>query len=276
MRLFYKMANLIASPILVILQNRELLMQLLVRDIVSKYRGTYLGVFWLILQPLLMLVLYTFVFGYVFNGKFREDQAESTVQYALGIYIGLNLFHFLSEVLSISPSIIILNKNLVKKVVFPIELLPFVTVASSSVYFIISQGLAIFASFFIGDIDVFGMFWILVIYFPFVILCVGMSWIVSSIGTFVTDTSSFMRFAVLALMFASAVFYPAKDIPEPAWSVMKYNPLIHVIEMSRSVILWNEGISQIALFYLYGLSIAVFYLGYMIFVKLKKHYADVL
>ena len=264
------------GPITSILRHRELLLQFLIRDIESKYRGTYLGGLWIVLQPILMLVLYTFVFGFVFNGRFKEEGTETTLQYALGIYLGLNLFQFLSEVLSISPTIVQQNRNLVKKVVFPLEILPIVTVGSSSVYFFISQGLAILASFFIGEMTIIGLIWVLVIYLPFVLLCLGVSWFVSAIGVFVTDTSSFMRFSVMALMFASAVFYPAKDIPIEAWSILKFNPLIHVIEMSRSIILWDEKVGYGQIAYLYVSSILIFLFGYLIYRKLAKYYADVL
>ncbi len=264
------------GPITIILRHRELLLQLLVRDIESKYRGTYLGALWIIVQPILMLCLYTFVFGFVFNGRFKDEGVETTLQYAMGIYLGLNLFQFLSEVLSVSPSIIQQNRNLVKKVVFPLEILPIVTVGSSSVYFFVSQGLAIFASFFIGEMSLVGVLWVLIIYLPFVLLCLGVSWLVSAVGVFVTDTVSFMRFSVMSLMFASAIFYPAKDIPSEAWIILKFNPLIHVIEMSRSIILWDEKIGYGQLAYLYVSSIIIFYFGYVFYRKLAKHYADVL
>lgn len=259
-----------------LIRHRALLRQFTERNVELRHKGSHLGLIWSFLNPLLMLGLYVFVFGFVFGGKFNGRAGETRVDYALGIFVGLSLFHFLGEVLGVSPTVIVSNPNFVKKVVFPLEILPVATVGASFVHFLISIALTLLGIVFFGPGPNLGMLWLPVIFVPVLLLSLGLAWFCSAMGTFFRDINQLTAFLSMALMFASAVFYPAKSIPPQAWSILKFNPLIHAIELSRATALWGTPINLHHLTYLYGSGALCFAGGYWVFFKLRPAFADVL
>ena len=143
--------------------HRELLWQFTLRNVELRHKGSHLGLIWSFLNPLLMLGLYVLVFGYIFGGSFGILPHETRVDYALGIFLGLTLFHFVSEVLGISPSIIVGNPNFVKKVVFPLEILPAANVGGAVFHMLISLGLALLSLLIFGSGFSSGILWLPVI-----------------------------------------------------------------------------------------------------------------
>ncbi len=259
-----------------LLRHRSLLWQFTQRNVELRHKGSHLGLIWSFLNPLLMLGLYVFVFGFVFGGKFGARAGETRVDYALGIFVGLSIFHFLGEVLGVSPSVIVGNPNFVKKVVFPLEILPVATVGASFVHFLISIGLTVLGIVFFGPGPTIGMLWLPVIFIPILLLSLGLAWFCAALGTFFRDINQLTSFLSMALMFASAVFYPASSIPTPAWAILRFNPLIHAIELSRATALWGTPMNWHHLTYLYATGAACFALGYWVFHKLRPAFADVL
>lgn len=259
-----------------LLRHRALLWQFIVRNVELRHKGSHLGLIWSFLNPLLMLGLYVFVFGYVFGGKFGARPGETRVDYALGIFVGLSVFHFLGEVLGVSPTVIVSNPNFVKKVVFPLEILPVATVGASFVHFLISIALTVFGIALLGPGPNAGMIWLPVIFLPVLMLALGLAWFCSALGTFFRDIGQLTSFLSMGLMFASAVFYPAANIPPAAWQILRFNPLIHAIELSRATALWGTAINFHHLAYLYAFGLAAFAGGYCVFRKLRPAFADVL
>lgn len=241
-----------------------------------RHKGSHLGLIWSFLNPFLMLGLYVFVFGFVFDGKFGAISTESKVDYALGIFVGLSLYHFVSEVLSVAPTVIVCNPNFVKKVVFPLEILPVASVGASFVHCLISILLALLGIALVGPGPTLGMLWIPVILLPVLILALGIGWFCSALGVFFRDINQLTAFLGLALMFASAVFYPASKIPPAAWAILRFNPLIHAIELSRNTVLWHSPVNYHHLGYLYTISIIITGAGYWAFRRLRPTFADVL
>lgn len=259
-----------------LIRHRALLRQFTERNVELRHKGSYLGIVWSLLNPLLMLGLYVFVFGFVFGGRFNGRPGETRVDYALGIFVGLSIFHFLGEVLGISPTVIVANPNFVKKVVFPLEILPVATVGASFVHFLISIALTILGITFFGPGPNLGMLWLPIIFIPILLLSLGLAWFCAAMGTFFRDINQLTAFLSMALMFASAVFYPAKSIPPQAWAVLRFNPLIHAIELSRATALWGTPINGHHLAYLYAIGAICFTGGYWVFFKLRPAFADVL
>ena len=257
-------------------RQRVLLWQFTQRNVEIRHKGSHLGLIWSLLNPLLMLGLYVFVFGFVFGGKFGAVSTESKVDYALGIFVGLSLFHFVGEVLGVAPTVIVCNPNFVKKVVFPLEILPVASVGASFVHCLISILLTLLGIALVGPGPTLGMIWIPVVVLPVLLLALGIGWLCSALGVFFRDINQLTAFLSTALMFASAVFYPASKIPPAAWTVLRFNPLIHAIELSRNAALWGSGINYHHLGYLYAISIVVAILGYCVFQKLRPAFADVL
>lgn len=259
-----------------LIQHRTLIWQLTVRNIELRHKGSYLGFTWSFIQPLLMLLLYVFVFGFIFGGKFGVLENESRVDYALGIFVGLSIFHFIGEILAISPTIIVGNPNFVKKVVFPLEILPVATLTSAFFHFAISLLLTLIGVVYFGPGFSLGIMWLPVVLLPVFMLALGASWFLAAIGVFFRDIQPATAFLSMAIMFSSAVFYPAASIPPAAWKFLRFNPLIHAIELSRASTLWNQDIHFTSLVYLYTIGVGSILVGYTVFKKLRPAFADVL
>ncbi|MDP2137325.1 MAG: ABC transporter permease [Candidatus Didemnitutus sp.] len=260
-------------------QHRELLWQFTLRNVELRHKGSHLGLIWSLLNPLLMLGLYVLVFGYIFGGSFGVLPQESRVDYGLGIFFGLTLFHFVAEVLGISPTIIVGNPNFVKKVVFPLEILPAASVLGAVFHMMISLALLTLGIVTVGPGLSTTALWLPVIMLPIVLLMLGVSWFFSALGVFFRDVGQMMQFLTMALMFASAVFYPAAKIvasSPAAWSVMRFNPVLLAIELARDAALWGRPINLNHLGYLFVVGIATCYLGHAAFRKMKPAFADVL
>lgn len=256
--------------------QRELLWQFTLRNVELRHKGSHLGLVWSFLNPILMLGLYVLVFGYIFGGKFGVRPGETRVDYALGIFLGLTLFHFVSEVLAISPAIIVSNPNFVKKVVFPLEILPAANVAGAVVHMLISLGLAVGSLLLFGTDFQIGVFWLPVIILPLILFCLGVAWLFSALGVFFRDLAQITQFCTMALMFSSAVFYSAQKIPPAAWTFMRFNPILLAIELARNAALWGRPLNFAHLAFLYGTGLATCYLGHFAFGRMKPAFADVL
>ena len=257
-------------------RHRDLLWQFTLRDIQLRHRGSFLGMLWAVLTPLLMMALYYFVFGLIFGRNYGVLEQESEIEFALGLFLSLNLYQFMAEVLMVAPLVIVNRPNLVKKVVFPLNIIPVATLGAALFHLLISLGL------FIVGLAVFGNgfnvnnLWFPVILLPLLFLTMGLSWLLASLGVFLRDISHIMQVVTTVILYASAVFYSASMVPAEIWEFLKFNPLIHIIELSRNVLLWNLSIDLNYLVYLYGLGLLTLFLGYGVFQKLKPAFADVL
>lgn len=257
-------------------QHRELLWQFTVRQVELRHKGSHLGLIWSILNPLLMLGLYILVFGYIFGGGFGVVADESRIVYGLGIFFGLTIFHFVAEVLGTGPGIIVSNPNFVKKVVFPLEILPASHVLGAVFHMLISLALLLLGILVLGPGLDLTAFWLPVIILPVILLMLGVTWVFSALGVFLRDVGQVMQFLTMALMFSSAVFYSAAKIPAAAWTYMRFNPVLLAIELARDAALWSRPINLTHLLYLYIIGFASCYLGYAAFRRMKPAFADVL
>ena len=257
-------------------RQRELLWQFSLREVELRHKGSHLGLIWSLLNPLLMLSLYVFVFGYIFNGRFGILPNETRVDYALGVFLGLSIFQFLAETIAISPNLIVVNPNFVKKVVFPLEILPASSVSAATFHLLISLTLVLLGVAIFGEGLGAGVLWLPVIVLPIAFFALGLAWIIAALGVFLRDLSQITNFLSLALMYASAVFYPAHKIPAALWQVLRFNPLLLAIEESRNAVLWHQPVNLHHLAYLYAVGFAACYFGHLIFRRLKPAFADVL
>lgn len=256
--------------------HRELLWQFTLRNVELRHKGSHLGLIWSFLSPLLMLGLYVLVFGYIFGGSFGILPGETRVDYALGVFLGLSIFHLLAETLGVSPTLIVGNPNFVKKVVFPLEILPVANVGAALFHMGISLALVLISMLLFGHGFGWGVLWLPVIILPLILLCLGVAWFFSALGVFFRDVGQVMQFITMALMFSSAVFYSAQKIPAAAWVWMRFNPVLLAIELARDAALWQRPLNTTHLAYLCATSIAACYLGHLAFKKMKPAFADVL
>lgn len=255
--------------------NWSLLKQFTWREVEKRYKGTTLGLLWSLITPILMLSVYTIVFGFIFGGSFGHP-GETKTQFALGLFCGLLFWDLIAATMAASPMLVINNSNFVTKVIFPLEILPVAMIASMLVHMVIGFGpLLLFILLSQGVIHVTALSVFLIV-IPVVFYTLGISWVLSAIGVFLRDIGAMMPAVITVLMFMSAIFFPITVIPE-AWRwVIMLNPAAVLISMARNAVVFNQWPD----FYLYGLqllfSLVVATVGYAFFMKVKSAFADVL
>ena len=270
------------APLVLLMKRQDLLWQFTKRNIQSGFRGSLLGVFWVVLSPLLMLALYTFVFGVVFGGSFEQSNAEGHLvrkdgaSYALGIFLGLSVMSLISGTLSSSATLIVSNPNFVKKVVFPLEVLPVAQVGNLAFNFSISLGLCLIGAILVGDGFCMAWIWLPLIILPSLFISLGIGWLLASLGVFFRDIAQLTQFLGMVLLYASGVFYSVGKIPETYWNFLKFNPILHIVDQLRQAILWQEIPDRNILIMLWISSLVVYQLGYWVFQRLRSDFADVL
>lgn len=258
-----------------LVKNRTLILSLTERQVHGRYRGSFMDLSWPFLNPLFMLAIYTFIFSVVFKARWNFG-SESKLEFALVLYLGLIIFNIFSECINYAPTLVLNNVNYVKRVVFPLEILPLVSIAASLFYALIS--LVIWMLVYIIAI---GPPSSTIVFLPFVIIpfslfTLGICWFLAAIGVYVRDISQVVSILTSALMFLSPVFYPIDSIPEPYQFIFKLNPLTPVIEQMRNIFMWGVLPSWKSLIFLSLASFFVAWLGFAIFQKLRKGFADVI
>ncbi|MEX0330281.1 MAG: ABC transporter permease [Puniceicoccaceae bacterium] len=257
-------------------QHRELLVGFTLRHIERQTKGSWLGLLWIFLNPLLMLALFTVVFGLIMGGQFGVTENPGPFDYPLGIFIGLTVMGLVTESMGQSPVLILSYQNLVQKVVFPLHILPPALVGSIFFRTLMSCLMALAAILLAGVSLTWQALWFPLILLPMLLLSLGLSYILSALGVYFRDSQHLMGFLGQVLFYASAVFYPSSRIPEPIYAWLKYNPVLQAIELSRDVLLWNIPIQLDKLVYLYLIGIISVALGYFGFSRLRNGFADVL
>ena len=267
------------EPIVSLFKHRELLWQFLLRNVKSRHRGSVLGALWLVMNPLLMLGLYVFAFGVIFGGRFTDSPNESTMDFALGIFLGLNVLGLISGVIGSAPSVIVGHSNFVKKVVFPLEILPAALTGALSYDLVIGFGLCLTGIVILGPGLTLSVFYVPVILGPVILMALGLSWFFSALGVFIKDIGHIGSFLGLALLYASGVFYSAKKAEAAApeiWKFLQWNPLLQVIDSLRQVTLWGGELDWWWVCYAWVFGIVVFVCGAWFFNRLRPAFADVL
>ncbi len=260
-------------------QKRSLLFQLTKRDVAGRYRGSALGLTWTLLNPLLLLAVYTFVFTVVFKarwGAIPMSSAQDTGMFAIILFTGLMLHMLVAECLVRAPSIILHNENLVKKVIFPLELFPVMLLASA----LFHQAM-VFVILLVAIVVVTGhlnetILYLPLIWLPFWCLLLGLTYIVASLGVYLRDIGQIMQLFITVLLFISPVFYPIEVLPVEYQRFMLINPLTTVIEQTRDVLLWGRAPHWNHLSIFAGISLLTLMIGIFWFQKTRKGFADVL
>lgn len=256
-------------------RNRELIKASTKREVLGRYRGSVMGILWSFFNPLFMLAVYTFVFSVVFQARWGAG-SESKTEFALLLFAGLMMFNLFAECINRAPSLILSNTNYVKKVVFPLEILPAVTLLSALFHGLISLGVWLLAYLVFFGLPHATALYLPLIVLPFVLFILGLSWALASLGVFLRDVSQFIGVLTTTLMFLSPIFYPATALPEDYRHLLYLNPLTPVIEQIRDVLFWGKtpDFALLAVYWLATASIA--WLGFAWFQKTRKGFADVL
>lgn len=255
--------------------NRTLIQQFTKREVIGRYKGSYLGIFWSFLTPLLMLCVYTFVFSMVFKAKWSAG-GDSKIEFALLIFSGLVTFTIFSELISRAPGLIVGNVNYVKKVVFPLEILPVVVLGSSLIHSCISFGILISGLFLFLGVFHWTLILVPLVMLPLVLFSLGLGWFFASLGVFLRDISQIVGIAVQALMLMSPIFYPISALPEKIRFIYYINPISYVVEDMRGILIWGQlpNWPWLIVGTVIGALVAIG--GYAWFQKTRGGFADVL
>lgn len=256
-------------------RNRSLFVQLCERDVVERYRGSAGGLLWSFVTPLVMLGIYTFVFGVVFNAHWGRREV-SRLDYALLLFAGLLVFGVFSECATRAATLVTSRPNFVKKVVFPLELLPAVALANAMFHFAIGFVLLLgFCLFAYGAIP--GTILLLpIVLLPLVLLSLAVGWLLSSMGVFLHDLRHAVPLVTSALMFVTPVFYPTTAVPERFRTLMWINPLTVPVESLRDVAIFGQAPDWVGLGVSIALNAAAAALSFLWFQRARRFFADVL
>lgn len=260
-----------------LVRNRQLVGRLTWREIIGRYKGSTIGLAWSFLNPLLMLAVYTFVFSVVFKNRWGTgDAGQSRTLFALLLFTGMIVHGFFAEVVNRAPLLILANVNYVKRVVFPLEILPVVSLGGALFHSLVSLGVLVIA---------FGLFngyihWTVVflplVFAPLVIMCMGLGWALASLGVFVRDVGQTTGLFTTIMLFLSPVFYPVTSLPERMRFWMMLNPLTFIIEQSREVLIYGR-LPDFTGLLAYSLGALCFaWAGFVWFQLTRKGFADVL
>lgn len=261
-----------ARPVLLLWRQRRLLGQLVVRELKGRYRGSILGSLWSVLLPVFAVLVYTVVFGFLLKSKWPGHEGGGWT-FALLLFAGLALFNAFAEVVQRATSVILAQPNLVKKVVFPLDILPATLLGTALVPLLLSL-LAVTAGLFLSGIPT-RPFYMLLALIPFLLWLQGLAWFLAGVGTFLRDLGPMVTAVCPLLMFLTPLFYPAAVVPEPYQWLVWLNPLAVAVEVLRA------GVAGTPLPPLGGcvgfvlVSLVTWQLGYWTFARLRPEMADV-
>jgi lipopolysaccharide transport system permease protein len=257
-------------------KNRQLIIQMIRREVVGRYKGSIFGLAWSFLNPILMLIIYTFVFSVVFKSRWGSTGSESKTEFALILFVGMIVFGIFSEAINRAPSLILANTNYVKKVVFPLEILPIISFGAVFFHALVSFGVLLFAALlFNGSIN-WTVIFLPLILLPLVLLTLGISWLIASLGVYLRDVGQTVSLLTSLLMFLSPVFYPVSAVPARFQIWLMLNPLSFMIEQARGVVIFGLQPNWFGLAIYFAASLMVVKLGFGWFQKTRKGFADVL
>jgi lipopolysaccharide transport system permease protein len=258
------------------IRHRHLIRQLAVRDVIGRYRGSVLGLGWSLFNPLLMLIVYTFVFSIVFNAKWNAKQVESTIGFGLILFVGLMVHGFFAELINRAPALVLGNVNLVKKVVFPLEILPIVALCSALFHTAVSFAVFLVALLLSGAELYATCLLFPVILAPLALGMLGLAWFLASLGVFLRDVAQTTGILTTVLLFLSPVFYPASALPARYQPLFLANPLTFIIEQARAVVIWGHAPDWSGLAWYTLAAAAVAAAGFWWFQRTRKGFADVI
>ena len=261
-------------PLRTVWANRGLIRVMVRRDILGRYRGSFGGAFWTLINPLLLMLTYFFVFGLVLQTRFGPDQSRSG--FALYFLAGMLPWLAFSEAAGRSPGVLLEHRNFVKKLVFAVETLPINLVISGLVSELFA--IVLFCVFLLaarGGLPL-SLLWLPLLLAPQVLFTAGMSWFLAALGVFVRDLGQVIGFLLTLWFFLTPICYPEASLPAQFAPVLSKNPIYILVRGYRAILLENRAPDWGPLWKLWVLSAAIFFLGHAWFYKLRKSFPDII
>jgi len=266
------LAEMVAS----LWRNRQLIVQMSKREVVGRYRGSVMGMAWSFFNPVLMLAVYTFVFSVVFKARWGVGGEETKASFAILLFVGMIVHGLFAECANRAPGLILSNVNYVKKVVFPLEILPWVAMGSALFHAAISLVVLLAAQLILNHSLPWAAVFFPVVMLPLLLATMGAAWFLAAIGVYLRDVSQTVGIITTVLLFMSPIFYPISALPEKYRIWLHLNPLTFIIEEGRKTLVFGQmpdwsgwGIYMIV-------SVAIAWMGFWWFQKTRKGFADVL
>jgi len=257
-------------------RHRNLIGQMTRREVVGRYKGSVMGLAWSFLNPLLMLVIYTFVFRVIFKARWESTGNESNVDFAIVLFVGMIVHSLFAECVNRAPGLIIANVNYVKKVVFPLEILP--AIALGSALFHAATSLLVLLAVVLATTGGLHPHVLLapVLILPIAAFALGIAWFLASLGVFLRDVGQVTGILTTALLFLSPVFFPLAAMPEKYRGLIQVNPLTIAIEQTRGAVIWGRNPDWILFGIYLALGLLTAWAGYWWFQRTRRGFADVL
>jgi len=257
-------------------RHRELIEQFTRREVEGRYKASALGLLWTFINPLLMLGIYTFVFGVIFKSKWAQANSDSLAEFAVVLFCGLTTYNIFSEVVARAPSVIVAVPNYVKKVVFPLEILVMTALGAALFHAAIAFCIVILANLLINGV----LHWTIIlapfVLLPLCLISLGLGWFLASLGVFLRDISNIVALAVQMLLFLTPIFYDISILPPVLRQLIGINPMAWCVTNMRNVMLWGTIPNPVEWLIWTAISLVIAVLGYAWFMKTRKAFADVL
>ncbi|MDM9646677.1 ABC transporter permease [Rhizobium sp. S163] len=256
--------------------NRWLVAQMVRREIVGRYKGSVIGIFWAFINPLILLVIYTFVFSVVFKARWGSTQPDGQPEFAVILFSGMIVHGLFAETMTRAPTLIVSNVNYVKKVIFPLEILPVVAMGTSIFHSLISFLILTIAIWLVKGFVPWTAVFFPIVLLPLIGVALGLAWALAAIGVFLRDVAQPIGLLMTILLFLSPVFYPVSALPQQLQPWLFLNPLTFIIEQMRTVMIVGTFPNAIGIVSYGVISLGFSWLGYAWFQKTRKGFANVL
>ena len=269
------LASGIASPLSAFLRHGSLTRELTKREILGRYRGASFGLLWSLISPFLLLCVYTFAFGTVMGGRWPQIEAGHT-HYAIILFSGLIVHGLFAECYNRAPGLVLANPNFVKRVVFPLEILPWPMLLSALFHTLMNVVVFVVLRLFLDGAFAWTIVLLPLVLLPLVVLVLGIAWFMASLGVYLRDIAQVTGVLSMALLFLSSALMPVASVPASYRWIFQFNPLTPIIDQARNVMLWQRMPDWNLLAAYFLAAALVMYAGRLWFMATRKGFADVL
>lgn len=272
------MKSFYSNPLAILASMREnggLIGSLSAREIAERYKESFMGFAWAVIQPLFIIVIYVFVFTFVFKSRW-PDGSGSKSEFALVLFAGLLVFNMFAEMLNRSPQLILEKRNYVKRVVFPLEIMPCVCAATAGFNLVVSTGIWLIFYMIADGVPHLTILLFPVILIPFICFMLGISWLLASLGVYLRDIAQVTAIVTTGAMFLTPIFYSPASFPPKLRALLNLNPLTIVVRQVRDVLIWGRMPNVFVYCACLFISLLVMWGGFAFFQQTRKGFADVI
>ncbi|MFC1681006.1 ABC transporter permease [Pseudomonadota bacterium] len=262
-------------PLALLAAHKELIFQLARREVLERYRGSVFGLLWSFMHPVIMLLVYMFVFGVVFQMKWGIER-QGGMEFAIILFAGLVVHGLFAECMVRGPALVVNHPHFVKKIVFPLQILPMVSVCVALFHMTVGLVILLLATLLTQASIPPTVLLLPVVLFPIVVLALGVSWFLASLGVFLRDVNQVVGIFATMLLFLSPVFYPVSAVPERLQPFLYLNPLTLIIEELRNVMVFGNAPDLAALGVYLVVAYAFMMFGVWWFGRTRNAFADVI